>query len=123
MDFKYQQDYNTLTDACPPKDHLSQNMDPVCRWVFDSMDDERNFKSQFHKSPKRFLSKDDLTKCSALALSMFNSLAGSVQRFNELKDVMGEAIHQTLGTKIAQGKISLTIIIRQRKSILMMSSP
>jgi hypothetical protein len=86
MTFKYQQDYDKLTQACPPADHLAQNIDPVYRWVFDSMDDERNFKSQFHKKPKRFLNKDDLTKCNALALSMFNNLAGSVQRFNEGND-------------------------------------
>lgn len=108
MRFKYQQDYDKLTQTCPPADHLAQTIDPVYRWVFDSIEDERNFKSQFHKNPKRFLDKGDLTKCSALGLSMFNSLAGSVQRFNELKDVMGDTIYQTLGTKVAQGKISLT---------------
>jgi hypothetical protein len=107
MKFKYQRDYDKLTQSCPPADHVAQDIDPVYRWVFDSIDDERNFKSQFHKNPKRFLNKDDLIKCSALGLSMFNNLIGSVQRFNELKDAMGDAIHQTLGTKIAQGKISL----------------
>ena len=39
---------------------------------------------------------------------MFNSLSGSLTRFNELKEDLGENIYQTLGTKIAIGKISLT---------------
>ncbi|MFM9838524.1 MAG: hypothetical protein ACKVOQ_09695 [Cyclobacteriaceae bacterium] len=107
MTFKYQKEYDKLTQTCPPADHIAQDIVPVYRWVFDSIDDERNFKSQFHKKPKRFLNKDDLSKCSALGLSMFNNLVGSVQRFNELKDATGDAIYQTLGTKIAEGKISL----------------
>jgi hypothetical protein len=108
MKFKYQKDYDKLKQACPPSDHVSQNIDPVYRWVFDTMDDEGNFISQFHKKPKRFLNSDDLTKCNALGLSMFNSLEGSINKFNELKEYIGETIYQTLGTRIAKGKIALS---------------
>ncbi|MEI6143658.1 MAG: hypothetical protein WCP85_30550 [Mariniphaga sp.] len=108
MEFKYQQDYEKLSQTCPPADHTAQDIDPVYRWVFDTINDDRNFTSQFHKNPKRFLNNDDLTKCKALGLSMFNSLSGSLTRFNEIKEDLGENIYQTLGTKIAIGKISLT---------------
>jgi len=108
MDFKYQRDYETLTNTCPPADHTAYDIEPAFRWVFDTINDDRNFTSQFHKKPKRFLNSDDLTKCKALGLSMFNNLVGSVTRFNELKEAMGDNIYQTLGTKIAKGKISKT---------------
>jgi hypothetical protein len=106
--FKYQKDYDKLTQVCPPADYTSQNLNPVYRWVFDFMDDEWNFLSQFHKKPKRFLNRDDITKCNAMALSMFNNLEGSIERFQELKEDMGDNIHGTLGTKVAIGKITLT---------------
>jgi hypothetical protein len=108
MKFKYQKDYAKLKQTCPPTDHASQNIDPVYRWVFDTMGDERNFLSQFHKKPKRFLHSEDLTKCNSLGLSMFNSFEGSINKFNELKEYIGETIYQTLGTRIAKGKISLS---------------
>jgi hypothetical protein len=108
MEFKYQQDYEKLSQTCPPSDHTALDIDPVYRWVFDTINDDRNFTSQFHKKPKRFLNVDDLTKCKALGLSMFNNLSGSLIRFNELKEVLGENLYQTLGTKIAKGRIMLT---------------
>ena len=108
MEFKYQADYNNLSQSCPPTDYVTREIDPVFRWVFETIVDERNFKSQYHKKPKRFLNNDDVVKCNALALSMFNSLEGSLTRFNELKNDMGDNVFQTLGTKIAQGKISIT---------------
>jgi len=37
LNYKYQQDYDTLTSTCPPVDYSSQEIDPVFRWVFDSM--------------------------------------------------------------------------------------
>ena len=108
MEFQYQEDYNKLNQTCPPTDHTAQEIEPVYRWVFDTIDDDRNFKSQFHKNPKRFLNKDDTSKCHALSLSMFNNLENSIIRFKELKDTMGDSITQTLGSKVAVGKISKT---------------
>ena len=108
MEFKYQLNYDNLSQSCPPSDHTAGEIESVFRWVFDTITDERNFTSQFHKKPKRFLNKDDVTKCKALGLSMFNNFEGSITRFNELKDDMGDNIFQTLGTKISQGKISIT---------------
>ena len=107
MKYKYQQDYNKLSETCPPTDCSAQEINRVFRWVFDTITDERNFISQFHKNPKRFLNKDDYQKCTAMAFSMFNKLNGSKSRFQELKEIMGDSIYKTLGTKIAKGKITV----------------
>lgn len=106
MKFKYQQDYDKLTSTCPPVSYFPQDIDPVFRWVFDKMNDLKNFQPQYHKKPKRFLNNDDLTKCKALGLSFFNNLDGSIERFNELKEQIGQNVHSTLGTNIAQGVIN-----------------
>ena len=108
MEYKYQLDYDNLSQFCPPLDHTAQEINPVYRWVFDTISDERNFKPQYHKKPKRFLNNDDVTKCKALGLSMFNNLEGSMQRYKELKDSMGDNIFETLGNKVSQGKISIS---------------
>lgn len=105
--YKYQKDYDKLTQTCPPSDYIPQNIDPAFRWVFDSENDERNFISQYHKKPKRFLNKDDITKCKAMGLSMFNNYKGSIDRFNELKEDIGDNVYSTLGTKIAKGVIKI----------------
>jgi hypothetical protein len=104
-DFKYQDDYDKLQQTCPPNDYIQKDIDTVFRWVFDTINDDRNFISQFHKDPKRFLNKDDLTKCKALGLSFFNNLDGSTERFQELKDFIGETVYSTLGTQLSKGSI------------------
>lgn len=50
LNYKYQQDYNTLTKTCPPADYSPQDIESVFRWVFDSMLDSKNFQSQYQKS-------------------------------------------------------------------------
>lgn len=107
MSFKYQDDYEKLKQTCPPSGYIQKDMEPVFRWVFNSIEDDRNFNSQYHKNPKRFLNKDDLTKCKALGLSLFNSLHGSRERFQELKDDIGDNVYSTLGTQLAKGSIRL----------------
>jgi hypothetical protein len=101
MLLKYQEDYNALKEICPPKEYKAQYLENVFRWVFDDIADKRNFTSQFHRNPKRFQLKSDVEKCKALALSMFDNLEGSKERFAELKDHIGDKIYQTLGTKVA----------------------
>ena len=108
LNFKYQQEYEKLTSVCPPADYSSQDIDVVFRWVFDTIQDDQNFLPQYHKNPKRFLNKDDLTKCKALGLSFFNNLEGSIERFNELKSDIGETVFSTLGKNVAKGVIKKT---------------
>lgn len=104
-EYKYQQDYDNLKNPCPPSDYTAQEIVPVFRWIFKPIHEPENFLPQYHKKPKRFLNKDDLQKCKALGLSFFNNLEGAVERFNELKSILGGNVYSTLGTDIAEGKI------------------
>lgn len=106
MELAFQEDYNLLNEQCPPKDYKPQNIDKVYRWTFENIEDTRNFKSQYHKNPKRFQFKTDKEKCAALALSMFNNLEGAKERFAEIAEDMGEKIYQIVGNKIAKGFIT-----------------
>ena len=106
MQFKFQKDYDLLAQTCPPKGYLPQDLGLVYRWVYTPILDENNFKPQYHKKPKRFISKDDLTKCNALGLSFFNNFEGAIERFNELKTDIGESVYAAIGTHIAKGPIS-----------------
>lgn len=108
MQYKFQPEYNQLSEVCPPSAYVANEMGQVYRWVFDSIENPDNFRSQYHKNPKRFQLKSDYEKCQALALSMFNDLDGAKSRFLELAEVIGEKIYQTLGTKIASGYLTST---------------
>jgi hypothetical protein len=107
MDFLYQEkfDEHHLED-CPPKHYQAKDMAEVFRWVFDDMDDDRNFISQFEKNPKRFLGKDAATKCAGLALSMFDSIENAKNRFKLVRKMMKDKAFRDLGTHIAIGYIS-----------------
>lgn len=63
---------------------------------------------EFFKNPKRFLNESDSTKCKSLGLSLFVNLNDSIERFNELKEYIGNKVYSTLGTRIAEGKINDT---------------
>ncbi|MBL7815806.1 MAG: hypothetical protein JNL70_12400 [Saprospiraceae bacterium] len=107
MPFYYQEKFieHNLSD-CPPKNYRAKDITEVFRWVFDEMEDDRNFKSQFDKKPQRYLTKDDAAKCSGLALSMFDSLENAIVRFTFLKKMMKTKVYQELGTKVSVGQIT-----------------
>ena len=105
MKFKYQNEHEQLTVPCPPTDHLPKKIDPVYRWVFEEMEDERNFLPQYHRNPPRFLNFEDIDKCKGMALSLFDNLDGALQRYDELQGIIGRKISRTLGTQIAEGVI------------------
>lgn len=105
LTYKYQTDFESLGIACPPSDYRGSTM-TVYRWVFDSIQHADNFTSQYHKNPKRFLTKSDSEKCSAMALSMFKNLTAAEQRFAALKDSIGENVYKSLGTHVAVGEIT-----------------
>ena len=114
MRYHYQNDYDKLTVDCPPKSY--KNKDIIAfRWVFEPMEDERNFQSQYEKHmqnpkpPKRYNDMSDVGKCEAMALSMFNTLENARKRFLFLKEEqphpMNENAYRFLGTHIAKGGI------------------
>ncbi len=107
MIFEYQNEYDKLDD-CPPKNYDAKDITKVFRWVFEDINDERNFKTQYHKNPKRFQVKSDLEVCKSLALSMFEDKKGAQERFEELCEDLGDKAYQILGSHLAQGKITAT---------------
>ncbi len=106
MIFKYQKDYNKLSIDCPPTIYKRQDIEQVFRWIFDDILDERNFEPQFFQNPLRFNAKSDFEKCSYMSLSMFENLSRAKRRFEELYEFMGTKAYQTLGQKIAKGRIT-----------------
>jgi hypothetical protein len=105
MDFKYQDDYDTLQESCPPFHYKSEDIDEVFRWVFDNILNPENFKSAFHKKPQRYLVKNDIEKCDALALSMFDNSSGAKERYHILLEKTPN-LGKTLGTHLAKGSLS-----------------
>ncbi|MBK6566440.1 MAG: hypothetical protein IPG18_14840 [Saprospiraceae bacterium] len=103
MEFKYKNDYNALSEKCPPKHFTEQEINPAFRWLFNEHD-PRNFIPQFHRKPKRFINMDDKQKCTAMGLSFFKDLNGAVKRHNQLSDVIPN-IGKAIGTLTSKGYI------------------
>ncbi len=107
MTFQYQQTFDSLVlKDCPPKDYKPQNIEQVFRWVFDDIEDSRNFQPQYLKNPKRFWQKSPELVCQSLALSMFDSTENAEMRFYELKEFLQQKAYNILGTKIAVGQMT-----------------
>lgn len=105
MKYRFQEDYDKLNSPCPPMYYQSKLISPVFRWVFDDLEDERNFLPQYHRKPQRFINKEDVDKCKSMALSLFDNFNGALKRYEELKTFMGDNISKVLGTQLAQGSI------------------
>ena len=101
--FKYQQYFDKLRTPCPPEDFAARET-IAFRWVFEDMNDGRNFLPQYIKNPKRFNEKPDHIKCQALGLSFYDSLENAKGQFNRIKKIMGGDAFN-LGVNIAEGII------------------
>ena len=107
MTFQYQQEFDVFAlKNCPPSTYSPQNLEQVFRWVFDDIEDTRNFQPQYHKNPKRFWGKSPETVCSSLALSLFDTAENAEIRFYVLKELMQQKVYTILGTKIAVGYLT-----------------
>jgi hypothetical protein len=104
----FQFDLEGVGRNCPPADYEQRQIDPVYRWVFDLIEDGRNFLPPFHRNPPRFIHADQKLRCEAMALSMFDNLGGAMERFSELKSSMGPRIYLLIGSKVAVGSLSET---------------
>lgn len=107
MKYKYQADFDKLKKKCPPETYTSRIIN-AHRWVFDTIDHEDNFKSQYHKHPRRYNSKDDERKCKGMALSMFINSKFARERFKFFRDEegWGDRAYKELGTNIAYCKLT-----------------
>ncbi len=103
MTYKYQDEYDKLSEMCPPKHFTKQDISPVYRWLFDE-DDSRNFLPQYHRNPRRFNNVDDQLKCTSMGLSFFKDLKGAEERHNELSKVIPN-IAKAIGTHTSKGFI------------------
>ncbi|MFN8715289.1 MAG: hypothetical protein ACK5Z2_20750 [Bacteroidota bacterium] len=103
MEYYYNEQIKLLVQPCPPKNYRQYNK-KVFRWVFDSMEDEKNFKAQAEKNPPVLNDKTDKEKCEYYALSFHSTIEASREAFVHLKKIMKNA-HKRLGTNIASGKL------------------
>lgn len=102
--FQYQEILDNLAVPCPPPDYRERET-VAYRWVFDTMEDERNFLPQYVKNPNRFDNKPDLEKCTALGLSFFEQASQANDRFAYLKSRVSPAYHPAMETNLAMGVI------------------
>jgi hypothetical protein len=105
MKLKYQENLESIGRNCPPDGYVAEQITPVYRWVFEQIEDPRNFQAPLFRKPTRFSESSPHRCCEAMALSMFDNLEGARARFLELKTAMGESIYKALGNRIAIGYI------------------
>ncbi len=104
MEFYHQKEIEQLKPKCPSETCLP--IERECyRWVFDSIEDIRNFQSQAIKNPVALNNKNDIQKCSFYALSFFMSIESCRVRFEEFSSRSPNA-YKRLGTKIAKGLLN-----------------
>lgn len=104
---KHQAERRDAGEVCPPAEYLRSRIAVAYRWVFDDIQDSRNFVAPYYKNPPRFLHKSHQERCEAKAISMFDNLAGAKARFGELRSMMGDKVYNLLGCKIASGSLDV----------------
>jgi hypothetical protein len=104
MTFYYEDIISKLEPKCPPESYLPIEREAF-RWVFDSIDEPRNFLAQAEKNPKAIVDKPDEEKCEFYALSFFNTADNAKARFQFFSKLSKNA-YKRLGTKIARGFLS-----------------
>ncbi|RXG28449.1 hypothetical protein [Leeuwenhoekiella marinoflava] len=103
MKYYYEEKIKDLLPQCPPP-HYNKK-DRICyRWVFESIENDDNFKAQADKNPSIINSKDDKLKCDYYALSFHDTLENSKNAFEFLQNTVKNA-KKRLGNHIAKGKI------------------
>jgi len=108
MRYKYQyfiQDFQN----CPPSDWEAKNIDAF-RFVFEDLNDHRNFIPNSVRNPTRDNSpkykNDCYGKCSGYALSFFDSLENAKKSYQAYKKSIPK-FDRIAGTHIAKGKITV----------------
>ncbi|MBL7796960.1 MAG: hypothetical protein JNJ90_10690 [Saprospiraceae bacterium] len=103
-DLKHQSDFDQLSIECPPSTCQPDSL-VAFRWVFEDMQDNRNFTPVFFLNPNRFLTKNDDEKCRAMGLSMFTTSEYATTRFEFLLRVIGNAAYERFGTHVANCRL------------------
>jgi hypothetical protein len=113
MEFYYEEHHKKLSVECPPKSYRQEDTDAY-RWVYDDIDNDQNFISQYEKKPKRFNAKSDWKRCEAMSLSMYKDIDNATDRFYYFKELMNEKVFGILGTKIAHALLTKTDGVNER---------
>jgi hypothetical protein len=83
MQFYYSSEMATLNVACPPTHYATTKL--ICyRWVFNEIEDERNFKARAILHPPILNNKSDVEKCACYALSFHDKAKNSQDHFDFL---------------------------------------
>lgn len=94
---------DALAVPCPPDDFEGRETEAF-RWVFEDMEDERNFVPQYFKNP-RYAQAEDSVRCQALGLSFFVSEEYARERFLYYYDKLGSRANHILGNHLAKGML------------------
>ena len=89
---------------CPAENFIEKETNAY-RWVFEEIEDERNFMPQYLKQPKRFNTKPPKVICQSLGISLYHTKEHARKKFLFLKRQLTEKAYEYLGTKIAEGQI------------------
>ncbi|MGC6429675.1 MAG: hypothetical protein ACON5F_01380 [Jejuia sp.] len=90
-------------EKCPPTEYEQKQCESF-RWVFEDIQDKRNFIAQAEKNPKKLNDKSDIQKCEIYALSFHDSLENSQAHFSKLTKKF-KNLKKLLGTHIAKGNL------------------
>jgi hypothetical protein len=104
MRFKYHTYVNNLTD-CPPSHAYAQDL-TAFRFVFNQIEDHRNFAPAYILKPKRRLARDPHHKtCRGYGLSLFDTVENACKFYADFVE-SSPNFPQTVGTHVAQGQIN-----------------
>ncbi len=103
MDLKYGRELRRY-NSCPPPKAVARAQ-TAFRFVFDRIDDERNFLPAARRDPQRTFKRDAL--CISMSLSLFDTRDQAANHYAALKQ-RHRNVHKTIGTHLAKGNIKAT---------------
>lgn len=104
LQFKYKAEMEALDIICPPNT-FSQKEILGFRWVYDTVDDKRNFVPQYFKIARYKDAPNHEVRCQSMGISLFDSENAALKKFRGLQKIMNHRAFMLLGTSIAKGTI------------------
>jgi len=92
-----------IAEICPPTEAIPKELQAY-RFIYEKIDDDRNFKPVYIKKPQRFNDKSDVDKCSGFGISLYKSEEHAIKKYTILANVV-QNIGKTIGTHLAKGQI------------------
>ncbi|MDB5015388.1 MAG: Integral rane protein [Mucilaginibacter sp.] len=92
-----------IAEICPPTESIQREIQAF-RFIYERIEDDRNFIPVYIKKPQRFNHKSDAEKCSGFGISLYNSEERAIKKYSSLINVV-QNIGKTIGTHLAEGKI------------------